>query len=163
MYTMLKCHKVWNLFCKILPQEKLWHDNFKTLQYSLFEHSQQSNCNFIETFSNYIHVYTVLADANTDMGKMISNLVTEGLSYLDTRSDFWRQQKPMYARRHERLKQRRRPDVSSSKLSPNDYIIKELERIDQGKQEDKNYNTGWGKQTCTWLYRVSSYLFCLIR
>ena len=94
-------------------------------------------CNFIETFSNYIHVYTVLADANTDMGKMISNLVTEGLSYLDTRSDFWRQQKPMYARRHERLKQRRRPDVSSSKLSPNDYIIKELERIDQGKQEDK--------------------------
>lgn len=67
------------------------------------------------------------------MGKMISSLVTEGLSYLDTRSDFWRQQKPMYARRHDRHRQRRRPEASASKFSPNDYIIKELERIDQGK------------------------------
>lgn len=64
---------------------------------------------------------------------MISSLVTEGLSYLDTRSDFWRQQKPMYARRHDRHRQRRRPEASASKFSPNDYIIKELERIDQGK------------------------------
>ena len=66
------------------------------------------------------------------MGKTISTLVTEGLSYLDTRSDFWRQQKPMYARRHDRMMQRRRREVSSSKLAPNDYILKELERIDQG-------------------------------
>ena len=72
-----------------------------------------------------------LPDPHSEMGKTISVLVSEGLSYLDTRSDFWRQQKPMYARRHERLQQRRRrggPD----KGAPNDYIIKELERIEDG-------------------------------
>ena len=63
---------------------------------------------------------------------MINNLVTEGLSYLDTRTDFWRQQKPMYARKHERAQQRPRPDGGTGKLSPNDYIIRELEKIDVG-------------------------------
>lgn len=71
------------------------------------------------------------------MGKTISTLVNDGLSYLDTRSDFWRQQKPMYARRHDRLMQRRKRETSSNKMSPNDYIIKELEKIDQGKLERK--------------------------
>ena len=81
----------------------------------------------------FYSVFPFVSDSNSEMGKMISTLVTEGLSYLDTRSDFWRQQKPMYARRHDRVMQRRRREVTSSKLSPNDYIIKELERIDQGK------------------------------
>ena len=66
------------------------------------------------------------------MGRTISLLVNQGLSYLDTRSDFWRQQKPMYARRHDRLVQRRKREAPSSKLSPSNYVIKELERIDQG-------------------------------
>ena len=81
----------------------------------------------------FYSMFSFVTDSNSEMGKMISTLVTEGLSYLDTRSDFWRQQKPMYARRHDRVMQRRRREVTSSKLSPNDYIIKELERIDQGK------------------------------
>ena len=67
------------------------------------------------------------------MGKTISTLVNEGLSYLDTRSDFWRQQKPMYARRHDRIMQRRKREVTTNKSLPNDYILKELERIDQGE------------------------------
>ena len=54
--------------------------------------------------------------------------------YLDTRTDFWRQQKPMYARKHEKLQQRRAPDTNTGKQSPNDYIIRELERIDQGEK-----------------------------
>ena len=87
----------------------------------------------------YVFLYLAV-DSKSDMGKMISNLVNEGLSYLDTRSDFWRQQKPMYARRHDRLMQRRRREVQSSKLSPNDYIIKELERIDQGMEYPMGIN-----------------------
>ncbi|XP_052806626.1 outer dynein arm-docking complex subunit 4-like [Mya arenaria] len=76
-------------------------------------------------------------DPQSEMGKTISTLVTEGLSYLDTRSDFWRQQKPMYARRHDRLMQRRKREVSSNKVSPNDYIIKELEKIDDAHVEGR--------------------------
>lgn len=64
---------------------------------------------------------------------MINTLVTEGLSYLDTRTDFWRQQKPMYARKHERAQQRNRTDTHTGKLAPNDFIIRELEKIDIGK------------------------------
>lgn len=75
----------------------------------------------------------VFSDPNTTMGKTIFTLVEEGLMYLDTRTDFWRQQKPMYARRHEKIMQKHRFDSNTGKLAPNDYIIKELERIDQGE------------------------------
>lgn len=75
-------------------------------------------------------------DPNTPVGKTISGLVSQGLNYLDTRTDFWRQQKPMYARKHEKQMMRREnrsEGSNTAKLSPNDYIIRELERIDQGK------------------------------
>jgi len=35
----------------------------------------------------------------------ISALVTDGIQYLDKRADFWRQQKPIYARRSEQKQQ----------------------------------------------------------
>jgi hypothetical protein len=31
----------------------------------------------------------------------MSQLVSDGIQYLDNRTDFWRQQKPIYAREHE--------------------------------------------------------------
>lgn len=79
-------------------------------------------------------------DPNTPVGKTISGLVSQGLNYLDTRTDFWRQQKPMYARKHEKqmMKRENRSEGSNTaKLSPNDYIIRELERIDQAQVEGK--------------------------
>lgn len=85
---------------------------------------------FISSF--FFVIFHILTDPKSEMGKSIATLVHDGLSYLDTRSDFWRQQKPMYARRHDRLMQRRKRETASHKLAPNDYIIKELERIDQG-------------------------------
>eukprot|EP00047_Mylnosiga_fluctuans_P004257 m.233489 g.233489 ORF g.233489 m.233489 type:complete len:495 (+) comp12523_c0_seq1:145-1629(+) len=36
-------------------------------------------------------------ESNPDMAQLVS----DGISYLDTRADFWRQQKPIYAREHE--------------------------------------------------------------
>ncbi|XP_045209330.1 outer dynein arm-docking complex subunit 4-like isoform X2 [Mercenaria mercenaria] len=87
-------------------------------------------------------------DPKSEMGKTISTLVNEGLSYLDTRSDFWRQQKPMYARRHDRLMQRRKRESSSHKISPNDYIIKELERIDQAQVEGRYQEALKRSQKC---------------
>lgn len=55
-----------------------------------------------------------------------------GINYLDTRSDFWRQQKPIYARERDRklmqekwLRERkRRPSQTAH------YILKSLEDVD---------------------------------
>ncbi|XP_050406246.1 outer dynein arm-docking complex subunit 4 [Patella vulgata] len=79
------------------------------------------------------------ADASSETGKSIFDLVEEGLSYLDTRTDFWRQQKPMYARKHERMQQHRskRQETQSKGGSPNAYIISELEKIDQAHGDCK--------------------------
>ncbi|XP_033733348.1 tetratricopeptide repeat protein 25-like [Pecten maximus] len=87
-------------------------------------------------------------DPKTNMGKTISNLVEEGLMYLDTRTDFWRQQKPMYARRHEKIMQKHRFESNTGKLSPNDYIIRELERIDQAQIEGKYQESLKKAQRC---------------
>ena len=51
----------------------------------------------------FIYLFTfILADAKSQQEKSIRDLATEGLDYLDTRTDFWRQQKPMYARKRDR-------------------------------------------------------------
>ena len=72
------------------------------------------------------------ADPQSQMGQNIYNLVRDGLTYLDTRTEFWRQQKPMYARKRDRITQRK-TGSKDNKASANQYIIKELERIDEGR------------------------------
>lgn len=74
-------------------------------------------------------------DSGTKTGKTIFDLAEEGLSYLDTRTDFWRQQKPMYARRYERTAMRKK--YSSAKTISDDYIIGELEKIDDAQSASK--------------------------
>lgn len=62
----------------------------------------------------------------------MEELILTGINYLDTRSNFWRQQKPIYAReRDRRLMQekwlrdrKRRPSQTAH------YILKSLEDID---------------------------------
>jgi hypothetical protein len=43
-----------------------------------------------------------LSDFSSHPNKEVSDLVDEALKYLDTRTDFWRQQKPIYARKKEK-------------------------------------------------------------
>ncbi len=56
----------------------------------------------------------------------------DGLAYLDTRTEFWRQQKPLYARK--KMKQKsgsgQKRDRTKNDLAEN--IIKKLEDIDAG-------------------------------
>ena len=67
-------------------------------------------------------------------------LVQEGLSYLDSRTEFWRQQKPMYARKREKeLKKWNRsptrpiaPFKSSRDVDYTKFVFKSLEEIDNG-------------------------------
>ncbi|XP_057573229.1 outer dynein arm-docking complex subunit 4 isoform X2 [Hippopotamus amphibius kiboko] len=65
-------------------------------------------------------------------GLTVEDLIITGINYLDTRSDFWRQQKPIYARERDRklmqekwLRDRKRRPSQTAR-----YILKSLEDID---------------------------------
>lgn len=68
------------------------------------------------------------------MSREIKDKVCDGLEYLYSRADFWRQQKPMYARKRDRKKQEeqwkkgKRPAPSGSM----DRVLRNLEDIDDG-------------------------------
>ncbi|KAL3855274.1 hypothetical protein ACJMK2_014490 [Sinanodonta woodiana] len=66
-----------------------------------------------------------------DMSRDIKDRVCDGLDYLYSRADFWRQQKPMYARKRDKDRiQRSNPPRDS--LSP-DKILRALEEIDEAQ------------------------------
>lgn len=65
----------------------------------------------------------------TETGRIINHIAEEGLNYLDTRTEFWQQIKPMYARKYETHVAMTR-GKHASKTSPHEYILGELERID---------------------------------
>lgn len=65
-------------------------------------------------------------------GLTVEDLIMTGVNYLDRRSDFWRQQKPIYARERDRklmqekwLRDRKRRPSQTAR-----YILKSLEDID---------------------------------
>lgn len=70
-------------------------------------------------------------DPYTESGRSIFELVNDGLKYLDTRTDFWRQQKPMYARKRDKI-QRKKMTAGDENLKT--YVVKELEKIDESKE-----------------------------
>lgn len=69
--------------------------------------------------------------------------VDEALGYLDARTEFWRQQKPMYARKRERELKKYRPAPTRPKskgtagagVDHTKYVLKALEDIDSGNFE----------------------------
>ena len=66
---------------------------------------------------------------NTKSGDAIWSLANNGLDFLDSRTDFWRQQKPIYAR-----KSSYNPNAESdSSKNPLNHILKKLEAIDTCK------------------------------
>lgn len=82
-------------------------------------------------------IVSLLADLllNSKSTKLI-DLIQDGLAYLDTRADFWRQQKPMYARKREQQLRRIKPSltkpVGASGRDYTKFILKSLEEIDTG-------------------------------
>jgi len=61
----------------------------------------------------------------------VFELVQSGLTYLDTRTEFWRQQRPLYARKKGTLKSHPRKK-KKTKQSIGRQVLKVLEEIDQG-------------------------------
>lgn len=72
---------------------------------------------------------------NHEANQKVHDLVQDGISYLDTRTEFWRQQKPLYARKKDKpVKGRKimtRDQVAMMKLSK---FMKKLEDIDAGEK-----------------------------
>ncbi len=74
---------------------------------------------------------------NTKAGDAIWSLANTGLDFLDSRTEFWRQQKPTYARKSKV----RSEDVSSK--NPANYILKQLEVIDNCKNLINIFSSGF--------------------
>ena len=75
---------------------------------------------FLFFFLDFIH---------GNSSKPIYDLVQDGLNYLDTRIEFWRQQEPLYARKNKKL-----PPKKPAQQKPADttkFILRSLEEIDQ--------------------------------
>lgn len=74
----------------------------------------------------------------TNTTDFIKEKACDGLEYLGIREDFWRQQKPMYARKRDKQKQAQVLSSSGSKMNstsstdPMKYILIRLEQIDEG-------------------------------
>ncbi|XP_061444909.1 outer dynein arm-docking complex subunit 4 isoform X2 [Rhineura floridana] len=73
-----------------------------------------------------------LTKSTTKQGVTVGDLIQEGLSYLDTRTDFWQQQKPIYARIRDRklLLKRWTRDQKRKPSEVARYILKSMEDID---------------------------------
>ncbi|XP_032857979.1 outer dynein arm-docking complex subunit 4 isoform X2 [Tyto alba] len=72
-----------------------------------------------------------LMQSRTKQGIKVADMVLSGISYLDTRSEFWQQQKPIYARVRERKLQQQRW-IRDKKRKPAEvgrYIVKSMEDI----------------------------------
>lgn len=82
-----------------------------------------------------------LVKGSSASGVNIYDLVLSGIQYLDTRSEFWRQQKPLYARKRDKLMMQRKWSSSPVKgPEPAAFILINLEKIDallaEGKARD---------------------------
>ena len=66
----------------------------------------------------------------SNRNRPVYELVQGGLSYLETRTEFWRQQKPLYARKGNKDAKTR--GKKKTKPSVGKYVLKQLEEIDQG-------------------------------
>jgi hypothetical protein len=78
----------------------------------------------------------MLGQEDNQANKFIKDQTIDGLEYLNRRADFWRQQKPMYARERDRRRQRQQWSAHSrsNDQDPMQYILQRLEEIDEGRK-----------------------------
>eukprot|EP00105_Crassostrea_gigas_P014176 XP_011430751.1 PREDICTED: tetratricopeptide repeat protein 25 isoform X4 [Crassostrea gigas] len=72
---------------------------------------------------------------NNPTNKDIREKIYDGLEYLHSRADFWRQQKPMYARKRDKAKQRQ--SAKARNQDPTSYLLRCLEDIDDDQSKER--------------------------
>ncbi|XP_026888967.2 tetratricopeptide repeat protein 25 isoform X1 [Electrophorus electricus] len=70
-----------------------------------------------------------LIKGKTRSGEHLQELIFTCISYLDTRTEFWRQQKPIYARQHDRQLQHRQWSHHHLPSDPTCNVLRNLEKI----------------------------------
>ncbi|XP_036406300.1 tetratricopeptide repeat protein 25 [Megalops cyprinoides] len=90
-----------------------------------------------ELYSDKEYLEKLLKDEDLIKGEMrsgekVQDLILSCISYLDTRTEFWRQQKPVYARERDRrlMQQKWNKTQQSPPSDPTAYVLKSLEEID---------------------------------
>ncbi|XP_002739664.1 outer dynein arm-docking complex subunit 4-like [Saccoglossus kowalevskii] len=78
-----------------------------------------------------------LTNQDTESGQKIYDLVNDGLHYLDTRTDFWRQQKPMYARKRDKEEGKGKSKDKQKPSNPTSYVLKKLDEVDEALAEGR--------------------------
>lgn len=75
-----------------------------------------------------------LIKGKTRTGEKLQDVIMSCISYLDTRTEFWRQEKPIYARERDRklLQQQWNRTQNRPPSEPALYVLKNLEEIDTG-------------------------------
>ncbi|ELT90815.1 hypothetical protein CAPTEDRAFT_148055 [Capitella teleta] len=70
----------------------------------------------------------------SDRGRHVYDIIYNGIMFLEGRTDFWRQQKPMYCRRKERFQPKSK---DSHKSNINEYIVRTLTDIDDAQADGR--------------------------
>jgi tetratricopeptide (TPR) repeat protein len=116
------------------------------------ERKQQSTCTDAKTVRELLgELYTdkeylekllretESATNQSDTNKAIRTLAIQGLDYLDTRTEFWQQQKPLYSRRRDRkMRENARLQAAAEAdkaKDPTQWILKKLEEIDEAQAD----------------------------
>ncbi|XP_061189173.1 outer dynein arm-docking complex subunit 4-like isoform X5 [Saccostrea echinata] len=76
-----------------------------------------------------------LTNDSNPTNKGIREKIYDGLDYLNARADFWRQQKPMYARNRDKDKQRK--SAKARNQDPTSYLLRCLEDIDDDQSKER--------------------------
>lgn len=89
-----------------------------------------------EIYNDMEYLETLLKDeglvkGNTRSGLKLQDLIMNAITYLDTRTEFWRQQKPIYAReRDRRILQQKWKKQRAKPSDPHQYLLNSMEEID---------------------------------
>jgi len=75
-----------------------------------------------------------LSQSNTQTDEYIKGRACDGLVYLNVRSDFWRQQNPMYARKRDR---KARSARAGGQKDPMKFVLQRLVEIDEAQSQGK--------------------------
>lgn len=78
------------------------------------------------------------SNGTTQSDSYIKGRACDGLEYLNNRSDFWRQQKPMYARKRDRQSRSAKgsaANVGRGGQDPLKYVLRKLEEIDEAQSQ----------------------------
>ncbi|XP_059176254.1 outer dynein arm-docking complex subunit 4-like isoform X2 [Physella acuta] len=82
-------------------------------------------------------LFDCLSNNGNQTDDYIKGRACDGLEYLNSRSDFWRQQKPMYARKREKQSRSAKGSAGPRGTDPMKYVLQKLEEIDEAQSEGR--------------------------